>query len=34
MAEDNEYENGTEANVIIYFLEELYSWCQHNGLEK
>ena len=34
MAEDNELENGTEANIVVDFLEELYAWCSQHGLEK
>ena len=34
MAEDNEWENGTEANIVVDFLEELYTWCLKHGLEK
>lgn len=34
MAEDNERRTGTEANMVVNFLEELYAWCSQHGLEK
>ena len=34
MAEDNERRTGTEANMVVNFLEELYTWCSRHGLEK
>lgn len=34
MAEDNERRTGTEANMVVDFLEDLYNWCLKHGLEK
>ena len=34
MAEDNERRTGTEANMVVDFLERLYIWCIKHGLEK
>ena len=34
MAEDNERRSGTEANIVVDFLEKLYIWCLKHGLEK
>jgi len=34
IAEDNEWENGTEANMVVDFLYDLYNWCEEHGLRK
>ena len=34
MAEDNERRTGTEADIVVDFLEKLYIWCLKHGLEK
>lgn len=34
MAEDNERRTGTEADMVVDFLEKLYIWCLKHGLEK
>lgn len=34
IAQDNEWENGTEANMVVDFLYDLYNWCEEYGLGK
>lgn len=34
IAQDNEWENGTEANMVVDFLYDLYNWCEEHGLGK
>lgn len=34
LAQDNEWENGTEANMVVDFLYDLYDWCLSHGLGK
>lgn len=31
-AENNEWDNGTESDMVVNFLYDLYDWCEQNGL--